>query len=62
MADFGIEDVGIGGGEPFVRKDLVEIVALILLGFVGGKYMTKVKRDLYLRLELRTTIRRLREM
>lgn len=26
MADFGIEEVGLGGGEPFIRKDLVEIV------------------------------------
>ena len=26
LADFGIEHVAIGGGEPFIRKDLVEIV------------------------------------
>lgn len=26
LADFGITDVDIGGGEPFLRKDLVEIV------------------------------------
>ena len=26
LAKFGIKDVDIGGGEPFIRKDLVEIV------------------------------------
>ncbi len=26
MADFGIKDIDIGGGEPFIRKDLTEIV------------------------------------
>jgi len=26
MADFGIEKIAIGGGEPFIRKDLAEIV------------------------------------
>ncbi len=26
LIDFGVEDISIGGGEPFIRKDLVEIV------------------------------------
>ncbi|MFC1914658.1 radical SAM/SPASM domain-containing protein [Chloroflexota bacterium] len=26
LVDFGVEDIGIGGGEPFIRKDLLEIV------------------------------------
>ncbi len=29
LADFGIEHVDIGGGEPFIRKDLVEIVKAV---------------------------------
>lgn len=26
MADFGVKDIDLGGGEPFIRKDLVDIV------------------------------------
>ncbi len=29
MADFGIKEIAIGGGEPFVRRDLTEIVKKI---------------------------------